>query len=186
MKLVPTALHGVFVAETEVRNDERGSFARLFCEDELKSALGGRHVVQINHSRTRQVGTIRGLHFQLPPHAEMKLVRCIEGRVWDVAVDLREDSPTFLRWHAIELASDNARMLVIPEGCAHGFQALAPDSALLYLHTASYAPGFEAGVAWNDPRLAIAWPLPLPKTDGLSERDRRLPVLANDFQGIEA
>jgi dTDP-4-dehydrorhamnose 3,5-epimerase len=143
--------------------------------------VGRRPIVQINHSCTTRVGAIRGLHFQYPPHAEMKLVRCLRGRVWDVAVDLRTGSPTFLRWHAEELSPRNARMLVIPEGCAHGFQVLDPDSELLYLHTASYAPPFDGGVRFDDPRLDIDWPLPL--TD-LSERDRCHAFLKADFSGL--
>src|SRR3546814_535660 len=132
MKITPTALAGVSVVDTQAFRDHRGAFARLFCERELASIMGGRHIVQINHSRTTMVGAVRGMHFQSAPHAEMKLVRCLKGRVWDVAVDLRAGSPTFLRWHAQELSEDNARMLVISEGCAHGFQALEPDSELLY------------------------------------------------------
>jgi dTDP-4-dehydrorhamnose 3,5-epimerase len=121
------------------------------------------------------------MHFQNPPHAEMKLVRCLKGRVWDVAVDLRSGSPTFLRWHAEELAPEGARMLVIPEGCAHGFQALEPESELLYLHTAFYAPEAEGGVSYADPRLAITWPLPV---SDLSPRDRSQPPIDHDFRGI--
>lgn len=143
--------------------------------------MGGRHIKQINHSRTRTVGAVRGLHFQYPPHAEMKLVRCIKGRVWDVAVDLRAGSATFLRWHAEELAPENARMLVIPEGCAHGFQVLERDSELLYLHTARYVPQVEGGLSCQDPRLGIAWPLPV--TD-LSRRDSNHAPLTFDFPGV--
>ena len=127
---------------------------------------------------------MRGLHFQRAPHAEMKLVRCVRGKVWDVAVDLRSGSATFLKWHAEELAPESARMMVVPEGCAHGFQTLTPDCELVYLHTAAYEPESEGGVAWNDPRLRITWPLPVPANGGLSERDRRLPALAPDFRGL--
>lgn len=109
------------------------------------------------------------------------MVRCLKGRVWDVALDLRKGSPTFLRWHAQELSAANALMLVIPEGCAHGFQALEPDSELLYLHTASYAPSVEGGVCFNDPALNVPWPLPVVD---VSERDRNLPLLDKNFQGI--
>ena len=139
--------------------------------------------MQINHSRTAAVGTVRGMHFQNPPHAEMKLVRCLKGRVWDVAVDLRAGSPTFLRWHAEVLAADNARMLVVPEGCAHGFQVLEPESELLYLHTANYAPEAEGGVFCEDPRLGIAWPLPV---EGLSRRDLSFAPIATNFTGTAA
>ena len=127
------------------------------------------------------VGAVRGLHFQHPPHAEMKLVRCLKGKVWDVAVDLRAGSSTFMQWHAEEMSPKNSRMLVIPEGCAHGFQVLEKNSELLYLHTSFYAPGFEGGVLFSDPRLNISWPLPV--TD-LSERDRHHPLIAPDFMGL--
>src|SRR5207237_2682794 len=128
-----------------------------FCAVELADILGSRNIVQINLSSTRQAGAVRGLHFQRSPHAEMKLIRCLRGSVWDVAVDLRRGSPTFLKWHAEELDSNNARMMVVPEGCAHGFQTLVGDCELLYLHTASYALESEAGVAWDDsrPRFSV-------------------------------
>ena len=184
MRLSPTPLAGVLVAESKIRTDPRGSFARFFCADELGASLSGRRIVQINHTRTIQRGTIRGIHYQRPPFGEMKFIRCLRGLVWDVVVDLRQASPTFLRWYAIELSPDNARMVIVPEGCAHGFQVLSPGSELLYLHTEVYAPQAEAGAAWDDPRVNIAWPLPLPERDGLSERDRRLPRLAADFSGI--
>ena len=183
MKITQTALPGVVVVETTPFADHRGAFARLYDDDRLAPVIGARRLVQINHSRTSAVGTVRGMHFQYPPHAEMKLVRCLRGRVWDVAVDLRAGSPTFLRWHAEELAPGDARMLVVPEGCAHGFQVLEPDSELLYLHTALYVPEAEGGVACNDPRLAITWPLPV---EGLSRRDAGFPPLALNFSGIAA
>jgi dTDP-4-dehydrorhamnose 3,5-epimerase len=181
VKLVPTKLAGVLVIETSPVADHRGAFARWFCEHELLDVVGARRIVQINHSRTNAVGAVRGLHFQKPPHAEMKFVRCLKGRVFDVAVDLRAGSPTFLQWHAEELTPDSARMLAIPEGCAHGFQVLAAESELVYLHTAAYAPEAEGGVRFDDARLRIAWPLPIAD---LSERDRQLPVLQPDFAGI--
>ena len=181
MKLLPTAIAGVFVAETKAFQDSRGAFARLFCEGELAAGVGGRRIEQINHSRTAAIGAIRGLNFQQAPHAEMKMVRCLKGRVWDVALDLRKGSPTFLQWHAQELSAANALMLVIPEGCAHGFQVLEPDSELLYLHTASYAPSAEGGVRFDDPALSLPWPLPV--TD-VSERDRKHPLIHQNFQGI--
>lgn len=181
MKTETTALAGVVVIETQSFIDSRGSFARLFCVQELASAIGERQIEQINLSRTTAVGAVRGLHFQQPPHSEMKLVRCLKGRVWDVAVDLRSGSKTFLRWHAEELTAENARMLVIPEGCAHGFQVLEADSELLYLHTASYSTQAETGIRFDDSRLGITWPLP---PGELSERDRVLPVLMPDFAGV--
>lgn len=181
MKIQQTLLPGVVVVESTSFVDQRGAFMRLYCEDELNKILGERRIVQINHSMTSAVGTVRGMHFQRPPHAEMKLVRCLKGRIWDVAVDLRAGSPTFLQWHAEELSQQNARMLTIPEGCAHGFQTLEANSELLYLHTEFYLPSAEAGLPYDDPRLNIQWPLPV--TD-LSERDRRHSPISPDFSGI--
>lgn len=182
MNVRRTAIDGVVVVGTEPHDDPRGSFTRFFCTDDLADVLRGRSIAQINHSRTAVAGAVRGLHFQRPPHAEMKLVRCLTGRVFDVAVDLRAESPSFLRWHGEELTPRTATMLVIPEGCAHGFQALEPQSELLYLHTTRYAPTAEDGIRFDDPRLAIAWPLP---ATALSERDRALPRIDRDFRGIQ-
>lgn len=181
MKAIPTPLPGVFVVETTPHADPRGAFARLYCEREIQHVIGARRIVQINHSRTLAVGAVRGLHYQRAPHAEMKLVRCLKGCVWDVAVDLRIGSPTFLQSHGVELTPGNTRMLVVPEGCAHGFQVLEADSELLYLHTACYTPAAEGGVRWDDPGLKIPWPLAL--TD-LSDRDAAHPLLTRDFPGI--
>ncbi len=181
MKTRQTALPGVIIVETVPYTDRRGSFSRLYCEHDLAPIIGNRRIVQINHSRTLTVGTVRGLHYQRPPSMEMKLVRCLKGRVWDVAVDLRKDSPTFLQWHAEELTPENARMLVVPEGCAHGFQTLEADSELLYLHTEFYNPETEAGVRVDDPCLNISWPLPISE---LSDRDRQHPAMTSDFTGL--
>lgn len=182
MHIRSTGIAGALVVEGQPHADHRGAFSRLFCERELAEVVGDRHVVQINHSRTHAVGAVRGMHFQHPPHAEMKMVRCVRGRVWDVLVDLRAGSPTFLHWLAEELSPDTSRMLVIPEGCAHGFQVLEADSELLYLHTAFYAPASEGALRYNDPQLAIRWPLPV--TD-LSERDKTHALLSNNFIGLD-
>lgn len=168
------------IVKTDYFTDIRGAFGRLYCASDF-SSVTHRPIAQINHSCTTSVGAIRGMHFQYPPHTEMKFIRCLKGRVWDVVVDLRSKSPTFLRWHAEELSSNNARMIVIPEGCAHGFQALEADSELLYLHTAAYCPASESGLRYDDPRLGIKWPLPV--TD-LSFRDLSHPLLNHDFFGI--
>ncbi|MDB5858951.1 MAG: dTDP-4-dehydrorhamnose 3,5-epimerase [Ramlibacter sp.] len=182
VKLRATALAGVYVAEEPHSvADHRGFLRRLYSESELAPALGERRIAQINHTCTRKTGAVRGLHLQRPPHAETKFIRCLQGRVWDVAVDLRSGSPTFLQWHAEELSPANGRMLIIPEGCAHGFQALEPESELLYLHTASYAPAAEAGFSCTDARLAIRWPLPVVD---LSARDAAHPPIGADFTGI--
>jgi dTDP-4-dehydrorhamnose 3,5-epimerase len=182
MRLVETPISGLVIAETTPFRDARGAFARLFCDKELTSAIGGRHIVQINHSLTCSVGAVRGMHYQRPPHAEMKMVRCLKGRVWDVAVDLRHGSPTFLQWHAQELTPDNALMFIIPEGCAHGFQILEVNSELLYLHTAAYNPEVEGGVRYDDPAIGITWPLHV--TD-LSVRDQQHLFINNEFQGLK-
>ena len=181
MKVSPTSIAGVMVVDTTPYADQRGVFARLFCNQALHGVLGSRSIAQVNHSLTRAAGAVRGLHYQHARHAEMKLVRCLKGRVWDVAVDLRAGSPTLLQWHSEELSADNARMLVIPEGCAHGFQVLAENSELLYLHTAPYMPAAEGGVRPTDPKLAIRWPLPV---QDLSDRDRSLPLLDDHFSGL--
>lgn len=181
LKVMGTAIDGVMLVETNSHGDERGAFTRLFCLQELAEWLGGRTVVQVNQSITSRPGAVRGLHFQRPPHAELKLVRCLRGRVWDVAVDLRQGSATFLQWHAEELSAANQRMLLIPEGCAHGFQALEADSEMLYLHSAAYNLAAEGGVRADDPLLAVRWPLAL---RDLSSRDLAHPLLTPDFRGL--
>jgi dTDP-4-dehydrorhamnose 3,5-epimerase len=181
MNIVDTPLADLKLVQSVPRRDDRGEFVRLFCARDLEGVLGNRQIAQINRSITTQAGMVRGLHFQHPPHAEMKMVRCLRGRLWDVAVDLRAGSPTFLRWHAQELTQDDAQMLVIPEGFAHGFQALEPNSELLYLCTAFYEPQSEGGLRHDDPRLAISWPL---APHGLSPRDISHPPIGLDFPGI--
>jgi len=181
MNIVQTPIQGLMVVDAELHSDHRGAFARLYCQQELQEIIGSRQIVQINQSCTRTVGAVRGLHYQQSPHAEMKLIRCLKGKVWDVTVDLRYGSPTFLSWHAEELSESNKRMMVIPEGCAHGFQVLEEDSELLYLHTAFYASSSEGGVQPMDPMLAISWPLSI---QDLSDRDRSHPLLSSDFAGL--
>jgi dTDP-4-dehydrorhamnose 3,5-epimerase len=180
MNIIPTAISGVAVAQSESIADHRGSFRRLYCDKELEQVTGRRRIVQINHSLTRTAGALRGMHFQYPPYAEMKLIRCLRGRVFDVAVDVRKTSPTFLQWHAEELTPGNGRMVIIPEGCAHGFQSLEKDSELLYLHTAFYEKTAEGGLRYDDPVVGIAWPFPV--TD-ISDRDRCLPLASDMFPG---
>lgn len=177
----PGAIEGVRLAFSHERRDDRGAFARLFDAALLRDAQGDRPIVQVNRSMTRLPGTIRGLHYQSAPALEAKWVRCLRGRVFDVAVDLRRGSPTFLQHFAAELSAEAGNALFIPEGCAHGFQVIEPDSELLYLHTAPYAPEHEGGVRHDDPRLGIAWPLPVA---GLSDRDRAFPLIAPDFEGL--
>jgi dTDP-4-dehydrorhamnose 3,5-epimerase len=181
MIIHPTTNADLVVAESKAFKDDRGAFARLFCEQALSSVLAERKIVQINHSCTATVGAVRGMHFQHAPHAEMKLVRCLKGKVWDVAVDLRPQSPSYKRWYAQELSPQNAHMMVIPEGFAHGFQVLEAGSELLYLHTAFYKPESEGGVRHDDPELGIAWPLPV--TD-ISARDSSHAFIDTSFRGI--
>ena len=159
MEIIKTEIDGLFVIEANPFIDHRGSFTRFFCEKELSTVIGKRKIVQINHSMTHEYGAIRGLHYQYPPHAEMKMARCIRGKIWDVAVDLRTGSKTFLKWHAIELTPENAKMMILPEGFAHGMQTLEEDSELLYFVTEFYTPASEGGMMYNDPRLKIKWPL---------------------------
>ena len=182
MKIVPTSLQGVMTVETERLVDQRGSFARLFCVEELSNLLGGHQIVQINQSKTAALGAIRGMHFQIPPFAEIKIIHCLRGKVFDAAVDLRKGSDTFLHWHAEILTPENARMFVIPEGCAHGFQTLEANTELLYLHTAQYEPNHEGGVLYDDPAIDIQWPMTCTE---ISDRDRTHPRIGDDFLGIE-
>lgn len=174
-------LKGIKLVERQRLGDSRGFLARLFCAEELVAAGWIRPIAQINHTYTAAQGTVRGMHFQRPPHAEMKLVSCIRGEVWDVAVDVRADSPTFLHWHAERLSADNCRALLITEGFAHGFQALTDDVELLYCHSAAYAHDAEAGLNPLDERLAITWPLPVSE---LSARDAAHPLVETGFEGV--
>jgi len=162
--------------------DSRGYLERLFCADDLQALISGKGIVQINHTLTARHGTVRGMHFQHPPHAETKFVSCLRGEVFDVAVDLRQGSPTFLRWHAEILSAGNHKTLMIPEGFAHGFQALTEDCEMLYFHTAAYQPGAECGLNAKDPSLNIRWPEAITE---LSPRDAAHPLLDGDFRGIE-
>ena len=175
-----TPINGVFELVCEPFVDVRGAFLNVFRaqEESFMGSWGDRRIAQVNLSRSESMGTIRGLHFQLPPHGEAKLVRCLKGRVWDVAVDLRTDSVTYGQWHAVEINPERSNALLLPEGCAHGFQVLEPGSELIYLHSGAWVPEAESGVRWDDPQLAITWPLP---PTGLSERDRSLPFLSQFF-----
>ncbi len=181
MKIYDTPIADLKVVESTAFVDHRGQFMRCFCEETLADSLGGRRVSQINQSLTTAVGSVRGLHFQYAPHAEMKLVRCSTGRVFDVAVDIRSGSPTFLQWFGLELSPKNQKMLVVPEGFAHGFQTLEPNSELFYLTTTAYAKSAEAGIRWNDPAINIDWPL---SATDLSDRDRQHELISASFEGV--
>lgn len=176
------ALAGLKLLTRQRIGDARGFLSRLFCAEELASAGWDKPIAQINHTLTSRQGTVRGMHYQNPPSAEMKLVTCIRGEVWDVAVDLRPDSPTYLKWHAERLSADNLNALLLPEGFAHGFQSLTPNAELIYLHSSFYSPELEAGLNPNDPALAVAWPIAISE---ISDRDQSHPKLTNAFSGIE-
>lgn len=180
--MTETPLGGALVIERRQIADDRGSLCRLYAEDELSQLGFENGIVQINHTVTKKLGAVRGLHFQFPPHAETKLVMCIRGRVFDVAVDLRSGSPTFLKWHGEELSAENNRALLVPKGFAHGFQTLTKDAELIYLHSADYVPSAEGGLNVNDPSLAISWRLPVAE---LSQRDQDHTMLDDSFKGID-
>jgi len=158
MRFTPTSIPGVVVVDIEPHADERGAFARLHCPEEFAAAGHPFAPAQTSLSRNPTAGTLRGLHYQLAPHAETKLVRCVRGRVFDVAVDLRPGSPAHRRWTAAELCADSGRALLIPEGVAHGFLTLEPDSDVLYQISPVHQPGREAGVRWDDPAFGVTWP----------------------------
>lgn len=181
MKVQATPLEGLALIATQPVRDERGQFVRVFCDAELGALRPDLHWSQINLSQTFHRGSVRGMHFQHPPAAEAKLIRCLRGSVFDVAVDLRAGSPTFLHWHGVELSENNGAQFFIPEGFAHGFQALTDNVQLLYMHTASWQRTHEGGLRPDDPAMAISWPLPLMQ---VSEKDRNAPLLDDKFPGI--
>ena len=177
-----TPIAGLKVIERKTIDDSRGSLARIFCADQLKSAGWKSRIIQINQTITKKRGTVRGMHFQSTPYAEMKLVSCLQGEIWDVAVDLRKNSPSFLQWHAEKLSAENYRALLIPEGFAHGFQTLSDNCELLYLHSAPYVQQAESGIRPDDPRIGVNWPLAFYE---ISIRDSEHSLLSNEFKGIE-
>lgn len=156
------ALPGAFAIDLEPRGDERGFFARAFCQKEFAAHGLATEMVQANVSQNVSKGTLRGMHYQRAPFAEVKLVRCIHGTIHDVIIDLRPDSPTYLNWLGVELSRRNRRALYVPEGFAHGYQALEDDTEVLYLVSQFYTPSHESAIRWNDPRFGIRWPLPDP------------------------
>jgi len=174
MTFTELKLPGVYRIDLEKKSDHRGFFARAYCHNEYKNHGLRTEWLQMNHTLTSRKGTVRGLHFQRQPAVEAKVVRCIKGAVFDVVVDLRHASPTFGKWVSAELTDTNRSMLYIPEGCAHGFQTLEPETELLYMHSTVYTPECEGGVLYSDPQLEISWPLPVSET---SERDQRHPLL---------
>lgn len=179
MEFLPTSIFGAFEIRHDLRSDGRGRFKRQYCEREFAGAGLNTRWVQVNHSVTLGNGSIRGMHFQQPPASEAKLVSCPVGRAFDVVVDLRRGSRTFLQWAAVEI--DEAKSLYIPEGCAHGFQTLSDEVHLIYQHSACYAPELEDGVRFDDPAIDIEWPLPV---GNVSDRDRSFSLIGDAFEGI--
>ena len=169
-----TPLDGAYVVELEQRGDERGFFARMFCRNEFRDAGLESAFVQVNNSLSVEEATLRGMHYQLPPNAETKIVRCIQGALWDCILDLRPQSPTFGQWFGATLSAENRRMMYVPKGFAHGFITLEPRTEAIYLVDEFYAPQHERGLRWNDPKFAIRWPK-LPKV--ISDKD----AAARDF-----
>lgn len=182
LTITPTVISGVIKIHRTMATDERGMFARLFCSNELAEAGWQGKIAQINHSLTHRIGSIRGLHFQHPPMSEIKFVSCVRGKVFDVAVDLRKNSPTFLKYVAVELDAAEGSALMLPKGVAHGFQVLQQDSELIYCHSTPYSLEFEDGVNPLDPKLNICWPLPI---EDISEKDLQRTMLSEEYKGIE-
>ena len=177
----PTSLAGSYIIDIEAMLDERGWFARYYCKEEFQQIGHTKEWVQMNHSVTKKKGSIRGMHFQVHPYKEIKMLRCIAGSVYDVIIDLRKGSSTFLQWMGVELSAANRKMLYIPEGFAHGFQCLEDNCELIYHHSEFYQPGAEAGIRYNDPLVNILWPLP---STVISPRDEQHPWLDENFKGI--
>jgi dTDP-4-dehydrorhamnose 3,5-epimerase len=178
MIFLPQPLSGVFKIELEKVNDERGFFSRIYCQDEFRIKGLNCHWPQMNISFTKKKGSIRGIHWQKPPYCDAKVVRCIKGRIFDVAVDLRDQSDTYGQWTGVELSETNHSAFYIPEGFGHGFQTLEEDCEVMYFHSKEYVKLAEAGVSWNDPTLGIPWPLP---AEDISARDRSHP----SFDAVE-
>lgn len=179
--ILDTSISDLKIVKRQQLGDSRGFLARLFCVEELAAAGWHKPIRQINQTLTQKHGTVRGLHYQNAPYAEMKLVTCLRGAIWDVAVDLRAGSPTFLQWHAEELSAANHRALLIPEGFAHGFQTLCNDCELIYLHSRAYTPSAEAGLNPKDSMISISWPFAI---NELSDRDAQHPMINHQFKGV--
>ncbi|MCB5288148.1 MAG: dTDP-4-dehydrorhamnose 3,5-epimerase family protein [Candidatus Cloacimonetes bacterium] len=176
-----TSLVGAYVIDCMPHEDCRGLFSRWFCSEELSAIIGERKIVNVNFSRTVRKGSIRGMHFQKPPYSEMKIVRCIKGRIIDTIVDIREKSETFLEHFSVELSDENMKMLVVPEGFAHGFQTLEDDCEIMYLVTEHYNRSAEGGLRYSDPRLGICWSLPI---SDISDKDANHELIGDDYKGV--
>lgn len=182
LKKIDTPFADLYLIQRYPKFDSRGYLERMFCLDSLKTALGGKSVRQINHTKTHQTGTVRGMHYQQPPFTEIKMVSCIKGEICDIVVDVREGSPTFLQNFSVKLSENDFISILIPEGFAHGFQTLTDNCELIYFHTADYNAAAEKGISPRDPMLGLFWPLPI--TD-LSPRDESHEFLNNNFNGIK-
>jgi dTDP-4-dehydrorhamnose 3,5-epimerase len=181
MQFNPLPIVGAYEILLSPFRDERGVFSRVYCQEELAAIGHTKTIVQVNHSLNKEKATIRGMHFQHAPFAEIKIIRCLKGKVFDVMVDLRRNSVSFLQWHAVELSPDKYNLVYIPEGCAHGFQTLEPDSELLYFHTAAYNRASEGALRYDDPVPGIQWPLP---PVNISEKDKSYALLDTSFTGV--
>ena len=181
MKFIKTPIPDLYIIVPEPFKDERGKFSRIYCFNKLKEIRNDKTLVQINHSLTKQKGAIRGMHFQYPPRAEIKIIKCIKGSVFDVAIDLRKGSPTFLKWYGEILSAENMKALYVPEGFAHGFQTLEENCELLYFHTEFYSPIDEGAVKFDDPMIGIEWPLEISE---ISDKDKKHKLLNEDFKGV--
>lgn len=181
MIFTETKLKGSYLIDISPFSDERGWFARYYCSNEFEKIGHIKNWVQMNHSFSYKKGTLRGMHYQVAPYSEIKMVRCVAGVVFDVIIDLRKGSPTFLQWFGAELSAENKRIMYIPEGFAHGFQCLSGDCELLYHHSEFYYPDAEAGIRYDDKMINIEWPLPV---SVISERDSNHTILGEDFKGI--
>jgi dTDP-4-dehydrorhamnose 3,5-epimerase len=181
LNFIPTILKGSYIIEPDSIADDRGMFMRTYCKKEFSSIGFNGEWVQMNHSFSFKKGTIRGMHFQKYPFGEVKLVKCIKGAILDVIVDIRKDSSTYLQWTGVEISAENKRMLFIPEGFAHGFQTLSEDTELIYHHSNFFNAEAEVGLMYNDPMLAIEWPLEL---TSISKRDLSHLLINKDFKGI--
>ena len=179
MKFIETGLSGAYVVEPSPIEDERGKFARVFCKNEFLKIGHSKEFIQFNHSLNKIKGTVRGMHFQKAPHAEIKLIRCIRGSVFDVMVDLRSHSKTYLKWFGEVITPHNMKMMYVPEGFAHGFQTLEENSELLYHHTEFYTPESENGVNALDKTINIKWP---EKITLMSDRDKSFPLIDKNFK----
>lgn len=181
MIFTPTKLKGSYVIDINPLTDERGWFARYYCKNDFKEIGHTQEWVQLNHSSTNKKGTVRGMHFQLLPFREIKMVKCIRGSIYDVIVDIRKESSTFLQWVSVELSSENKKMLYIPEGFAHGFQCLEDHCELIYHHSEFHTPNAESGIRYDDPKINITWPL---SVSMISSRDKNHLYLEDNFKGI--